>query len=178
MFLSALTTTVKWAHKTSCIFRWGPSPEPVFKTFHRHIPKNSSSPWQRQPNKVAFDSRAEEKCCGCGHAKCFHKSPVVGRDCVQKHSSASRAACHLLLRWTDKTGWRGTARVTGQNYAAINPSISPRFCSPQRTHCLPCQKPVHFSDAVREEDSWGTCRLGLSGVGICINSLFRDVFWT
>lgn len=33
------------------------------------------------------------ECCCCGRAKCFHKSLVVGRDGVQKHSSASRAVC-------------------------------------------------------------------------------------
>lgn len=53
---------------------------------------------------------------------------------------AALCACHLLLRWTDKTSWRGAARVTGQNYAVINPSIRPGLYCPQRIHCPPCQQ--------------------------------------
>lgn len=40
-----------------------------------------------------FRSQSWEECCGCGRAKCFHKSPVVGEASVQKHSSASRTVC-------------------------------------------------------------------------------------
>lgn len=103
--------------------------------------KYSSTPWQRQPNKVAFVRRAGKSAAAVAVPSAFTRARLLERRAFRNiPPPAALCACHLLLRWTDKTSWRGAARVTGQNYAVINPSIRPGLCGPQRIHCPPCQQ--------------------------------------
>lgn len=103
--------------------------------------KNSSTPWQRQPNKVAFVCRAGKSAAAVAVPSAFTRARLLERRAFRNiPPPAALCACHLLLRWTDKTSWRGAARVTGQNYAVINPSIRPGLYCPQRIHCPPCQQ--------------------------------------
>ena len=178
--ISALTATRKSEHTKHPIYSEEGCPKSWFQK-HPNIPENSSSPWQRQPNKVAFDSQAEESAATVAMPSAFTRAWLLDGAAFRNIPAPAVlcvSVCHLLFRRTDKTGWRGTARVTGQNYAVINPSIRPWCCIQQWAHCPPFQEPVDFSDFLRDEDSCGTCRLRLSGVGICIKSLFRDAFWT
>lgn len=77
---------------------------------------------------MACKSEAEESTAAVAMPSAFTRAWLLdGRvfRSIPPPAALCVSVCHLLLRWTDKTGWQGSARVTGQNYAVINPSISP-----------------------------------------------------